>query len=139
MPNNGIASDFAGNDGAFFEPFGASIPRWKGNTSLAWQFAKWQATLTWQYTGPYTDAIANVTGEFPGASGSVASYSQFNLFVTYNGFKNWTVYGGIDNIFNRAPPFDPNFQGQPDFSGYDVSLYNNVGRFVQIGANYHFK
>ncbi len=139
MPNNGIASDFAGNNGAFYEPFGAAIPRWKGNTTLSWQYSKWLATMTWQYTGPYTQAIGNATGAYPGESGSVASYSVFNLFVTYNGFKNWTLYGGIDNIFNRAPPFDPVWQGFADYNGYDTSLYNNVGRFVQIGASYHFK
>jgi iron complex outermembrane recepter protein len=138
MPDNGIASDFAGNNGAFYEPFGASIPRWKGSTQLAWQYSKWNADLTWQYTGPYTNAIANVTGYYPGASSSVGSYSIFNFYMSYNGIKNWTIYGGIDNIFNRAPQFDPVWQTLPD-AGYDSSLYSYIGRFVQVGATYHFK
>ncbi|WP_413194305.1 TonB-dependent receptor [Pararobbsia alpina] len=138
MPNNGIASDFAGNNGAFYEPFGASIPRWKGTTDLSWNYNKWAATLSWEYTGPYTNAIANVTGGYPGASGSVGSWSIFNLYATYSGIKNWTIYGGINNIFNRAPNFDPVWQATPDAS-YDSSLYNYIGRFVQVGATYHFK
>ncbi|HTJ93876.1 MAG TPA: TonB-dependent receptor [Pararobbsia sp.] len=138
MPNNGIASDFAGNNGAFYEPFGASIPRWKGSTQLSWQYSKWNANLTWLYTGPYTNAIANVTGAYPGASASVGSYSIFNFYATYSGIKNWTIYAGVDNIFNRAPQFDPVWQTLPD-AGYDSSLYSYLGRFVQIGATYHFK
>ena len=45
----------AGNNSAMAETFGASFPRWKGNTSLNWKWTshQWNATLTWQYTGPY--------------------------------------------------------------------------------------
>ncbi len=136
MPNNGIASDFAGNNGAFYEPFGASIPRWKGTTQLSWNWNKWASTLSWMYTGPYTNAIANANGII--GAGSEGSYSVFNLVVTYSGIKNWTIYGGVDNIFNRAPPFDVVWQSTPD-SSYDSSLYSYVGRYLQIGATYHFQ
>ena len=40
--------------------------------------------------------------------------------VTYSGFKHWTIYGGMNNIFNRTPPYDPIFaNGTLDQSGYD--------------------
>jgi iron complex outermembrane receptor protein len=128
--------DSAGNNFAITQPFGASFPRWKGNTSLNWAYHKWSATLTWEYTGPYSQALG-VAAPSP-AEDSVASYSQFNLFVNYNGFKNWTLYGGINNIFNRAPPFDPVWQNALSQGGYDQSLYMYYGRFVQVGATYKF-
>jgi iron complex outermembrane recepter protein len=131
-PGSGSASnDIAGNNGGLFLSFGGAFPRWKGNTSLSWDYAKFTTSLTWQYTGPYTDVV--------NGTGSIGSYNTFNLFVTYNGFKNWSLYAGIDNLTNRAPPFDPAFEGSPSFNGYDESLYNYVGRFAQIGATYHFK
>ncbi|MBC8727300.1 TonB-dependent receptor plug domain-containing protein [Paraburkholderia sp. UCT2] len=128
--------DFAGNNLALLQPFGASNPRWKGNTSLTWDYRKMTTTLSWQYTGPYTNAVAAEFGD--GGTGSVASYSQFNLMMTYRGFKNWTIYGGIQNIFDREPPFDVEWQATPDITGYDQSLYTNLGRFFQIGATYRF-
>lgn len=131
-PGSASASnDVAGNNGALFLSFGGAFPRWKGNTSLSWDYAKFTTALTWQYTGPYTDVVDG--------TGKIGSYSQFNLFVSYNGFKNWTLYAGVDNLFNRAPPFDPNWSGSPSFNGYDESLYNYVGRYGQIGATYRFK
>jgi iron complex outermembrane receptor protein len=73
-----------------------------------------------------------------GVESSVASYSQFNLYTQYTGFKHWTLYAGIDNIFNRAPPYDPYWFNSVNNTGYDVSLYSYVGRFAQIGATYKF-
>jgi iron complex outermembrane recepter protein len=128
--------DFAGNNFAFDQPFGASNPRWKGTTSLSWDYRKFTTTFTWLYTGPYTNAVAEESGLTDGLS--VASYSQFNLIAQYTGFKHWTIYGGITNLFDREPPFDVEWQSQPDITGYDQSLYTNLGRTFQIGATYRF-
>lgn len=128
----------AGNNLALNEPFGGSFPRWKGNTTLDWQYRKWNTALTWQYTGPYTQTFTFIPTPTPQA-GSVASYSQFNLMVTYTGIKHWTLYAGVDNLFNRVPPFDAVWADGPLWQqGYDTSLYTYVGRFAQIGATYKF-
>lgn len=128
--------DFAGNNLALLQPFGASNPRWKGNTSLTWDYRKLTTTLTWRYTGPYTNAVAAKFGD--GGTGSVASYSQFDLMATYRGFKHWTIYGGVTNLFDKKPPFDVEWQSTPDITGYDQSLYTDLGRFFQVGATYRF-
>ncbi|MGH8779327.1 TonB-dependent receptor [Paraburkholderia sp.] len=122
----------AGNNYTLTQPFGGSFPRWKGNTTLDWSYHKFDAALTWQFTGPYAQNLLSQPNK-------VGSYSQFNLMVTYTGFKHWTIYGGIDNIFNRTPPYDPIFaNGTLDQNGYDQSLYTYIGRFAQIGATYKF-
>ncbi|WP_133648183.1 TonB-dependent receptor [Paraburkholderia flava] len=122
----------AGNNYTLTQPFGGSFPRWRGNTTLDWSYHKFDAALTWQFTGPYAQ---NLLAE----PNKVGSYSQFNLMVTYTGFKHWTIFGGIDNIFNRTPPYDPVFaQGTLDQNGYDQSIYTYIGRFAQIGATYKF-
>ena len=122
--------DGAGNDLTLAQPFGGSFPRWKGNTDLSWAYHQFTADLQWQYTGPYSNAL--------GLNYSTASYSEFNLNVAYTGFKHWTIYGGINNIFNRAPPYDPLWLSTTDQTGYDQSLYTYIGRYVQIGATYKF-
>ena len=122
--------DLAGNNNGLDTTFGASFPRWKGNTSVNWVAPdrKWNATLTWQYTGPY-----ELTQDGPGG---VGSYSQFNLFASYTGIKHWTLYGGINNIFNHKPPYDPVWTFNGTF--YDGSLYSYVGIYAQVGATYKF-
>ncbi|PLZ00889.1 TonB-dependent receptor [Burkholderia sp. WAC0059] len=123
--------DIAGNNLGLLSPFGAAFPRWKGNTSLSWASPNrhWTTTLTWQYTGPYTQ------DEFDAPD--VASYSQFNLYAAYTGFKHWTLYAGVDNIFNHKPPFDGAWQ-EWDGSYYDTSLYTDMGVYGQVGATYRF-
>jgi iron complex outermembrane receptor protein len=133
LNENGVSFNGAGNNLLFSQPFGGSFPRWKGNTRLDWAYHKWDTALTWQYTGPYSQAFT-----VPNAENSVASYSVFNLMVTYTGFKHWTIYGGVNNIFNRIPPFDPVWQAPLDYTGYDSSLYAFYGRYAQIGATYKF-
>ena len=130
MPNDGVADDYAGNNGAIDTVFGASFPRWRGNTQLSWAFHKWTTTLSWQFTGPYAQAI--VAG-----SPAVGSYSQFNIYTSYSGFKHWTLYVGIDNIFNHKPPYDPVWQYEAR-GYYDTSLYTYVGLYGQVGATYKF-
>ena len=129
MPLNGIASDLAGSNLPNDTVFGGAFPRWKGNTQLSWAWHKWTTALTWQFTGPYAQVIDR--------GSNVGSYSLFNLFVTYTGFRNWTLYGGINNLANRMPPFDPvwmyTYRGY-----YDPSVYSGIGRYGQIGATYKF-
>jgi iron complex outermembrane receptor protein len=122
--------DGAGNDLTLAQPFGGSFPRWKGNTDLSWNYHAWNADLQWQYTGPYSNAL--------GLDYSTSSYSVFNLNVAYTGFKHWTIYGGMNNIFNKAPPYDPLWVNQTDLTGYDQSLYTYMGRYLQVGATYKF-
>lgn len=124
-----IVADFAGNNGANDTVFGGALPRWKGNTNLDWTNKDWNTTLTWQFTGPYRQVID--------AGSTVPSYSQFNLSVSYTGIRHWKLYAGIDNLFDRAPPFDPvwmyTYRGY-----YDPSLYEDIGRYAKVGATYTF-
>ena len=47
----------AGNNFTLTQPFGGSFPRWKGNTTLDWTYHKFDAALTWQFTGPYAQNL----------------------------------------------------------------------------------
>ncbi len=125
----GTTVDFAGNDGAIDTPYGASFPRWKGNTNLGWAYDKFNTVLTYLFTGPYL-----LTQE----SGRVPSFSQFNLNESYTGFAGLTLYGTVNNLLNRKPPYDPLWLEFPTATPYDPSLYNNEGRYIEIGAKYRF-
>jgi len=124
-----IVADFAGNNGANDTVFGGALPHWKGNTGLNWANGAWGATLSWQFTGAYAQVINR--------GANARSYSQYNLAASYSGFRHWTLFASVNNLFNRAPPYDPvwtfTYRGY-----YDPSLYSDVGRYGQVGATYRF-
>jgi len=127
----GVSSDFAGNDLAMDTPYGASFPRWKGNTTLGWNWQHLDAALTYRYTGPYAEEIVGTPPRIP-------SFGLFDLNLEYTGIQKLTLYGRVNNLFDRYPPFDPvflNFPGQPP---YDPSLYNYEGRYAEVGFKYRF-
>jgi iron complex outermembrane recepter protein len=124
----GVSVDFAGNDLAMDTPYGASFPRWKGNTTVGWNWHDIDAALTYRYSGPYLEEMIGGT--------HISSVGLFDLNLEYSGVRNLTVYGRVNNVLDHDPPFDPmflNFPGQPP---YDPSLYNNEGRYVEVGLKY---
>jgi iron complex outermembrane receptor protein len=125
--SGGATTDFAGNDGAIDTPYGASFPRWKGNTSVGWSYDAFGVTLTHLFTGPYV---------LTQMAGKVSPYSQFNLNASYTAVKNLTVYATVNNLFDRLPPYDPLWLEFPTATPYDPSLYSDEGRYVEIGVKY---
>jgi iron complex outermembrane recepter protein len=123
----GSVLNFAGNDGAIDTPYGASFPRWKGNTSAGWSEGPFGVTLTYLFTGPYL-----LTQE----SGRVPAFGQVNVAASYSPVKGLTVYGKVSNLFDRLPPYDPLWLEFPTATPYDPSLYNDEGRYVEIGVKY---
>jgi len=126
----GVSVDFAGNDLAMDTPYGASFPRWKGNSTLDWNWHDVDAALSYQYTGPYVEAMIGGT--------HIPSFGQFNLDLQYSGFRNLTIYGKVKNILDRFPPYDPMFLNFPLQPPYDPSLYTDEGRYVEVGLKYRF-
>ena len=127
----GVSVDFAGNDLAMNTPYGASFPRWRGNTTLDWNWHNLDAALTYQYTGTYAEDLVLSGARIP-------SFGQFNLNLQYTGFKNLTLYGNIKNLLDHFPPYDPMFLNFPLQPPYDPSLYTDEGRYVEVGLKYKF-
>ena len=127
--SGGATVDFAGNDAAINTSYGASFPRWKGTTQLGWSYKQFHTLLTYLFTGPYVLTIE---------SGKVPAFHQFNLSESYTGFGKLSIYGTINNLFDRAPPYDPLWLQFPTATPYDPSLYNNEGRYIEVGAKYRF-
>jgi iron complex outermembrane receptor protein len=125
----GSIQDFAGNDGAIDTPYGASFPRWKGNTNVGYSYGPVSTVLTYLFTGPYL-----LTQE----SGRVPSYGQVNLTAAYAATANLSVYGKVTNLFDREPPYDPLWLEFPTATPYDPSLYNDEGRYVEVGLRFKF-
>jgi iron complex outermembrane receptor protein len=97
-------------------------------------------------TGEGSYFVANPNGKVCGVydpdgtvrSGcSVSSFTTFDLYGTYNGFKNLELSASITNLFDRLPPFDPYTYGGVN---YNPSFHQSgaVGRFITLGLRYTF-
>ena len=113
-------------------------------TAIASTFTKedWITTASMNYSSGYHDEDRTpYVGSNPAGtptSRMIASYTTFNLFTTYNGYKNWALTGGLINVFDRQPPFTWH---DPDYvigAGYDPRVADPRGRTLQVTAKYTF-
>ncbi len=116
-------------------------PRWAFNVSAQWQKDK----LTLGYQGRYigkmsVDVIENIKS-VGGRPPQNADYAQINYYpdVMYHDVtaeyafnSHYTVYGGVENLFDRLPPY--RLTGAGEGSG----IYDNRGRFLYLGVRANF-
>ncbi len=59
------------------------------------------------------------------------------MYASYTGFKNWKLTLGVQNLFDKDPPFT---NQQTTFQvGYDPTYYDARARFVYGSVTYSFK
>lgn len=136
----GVELDFAGTIGYFGQgvgigqTLGASYPRWKASSNIAWQLEPFTVSTRIRYI----DAMKNrASVQFVGEDAfftGVPSVWYFDGAVQFDFLKRYTFRIGVNNIFNKQPPvYAPNFQ-----SGTDPSLYDVVGRRGYVQARLKF-
>ena len=141
---DGTTSEFAGSHGPTELSSSAGTPKDRGVLGFGWDRGPWSATTWLRYTGPMQDI------EFIGDENGclhidyqvgchISSFTTVDVSGSYKGFKNWEIYGSINNLFNRKAPFD--YQ-----AGYGLPFYNTnyafsgaVGTFFTLGVRYSFK
>jgi outer membrane receptor protein involved in Fe transport len=108
-------------------------PKLKFRLQGIYEMGPWQATWTTNYLGHMEiNNEAFIEDAFPH---TVPDYWIHALQVQYD-FGKYQVYGGINNIADKEPPFIPGvFQGIGATTG---SIYDNKGRFFFMGARAKF-
>ena len=105
---------------------GLVAPRWEHRLTLGLDRGPWVATLSQQLRSSYADLP--VSG-FPDRR--VATEIVWNTQVAYKGWStpvgDTTLIFGIDNLFDRDPPFTRRFP-----NGYDPTSGDPRGRFFYV-------
>lgn len=113
---------------------GGVIPRWKTYLSANLTTGPWSTTLAYNWQSGYED----LPSAFTATGRRVAAYQSFDTQVQFTGLKSTTLTLGINNIFNRDPPYT-NAGGQTSFqSGYDPQYADPRGRFIYGSVKYAF-
>ncbi len=119
------------------------VPRLKQVYSLDWDMGPWNAVLTYNWQGSYTDICGNNDGNCVTNGGDrpprkVGAYETWDAQTTYAVIKDLKLTLGIKNLFNRIPPYT-NIGGAAVFqAGYDPSYADPRGRFIYLNGSYKF-
>jgi iron complex outermembrane receptor protein len=114
--------------------------RWRHALSLTWSQGPWSTTVTQTYSSGYKAEQDGYGAGFNpiGAPANVGSYTLYNLSATYTGFKNWTLTGGIKNLFDTKPPFDAHDVDNVAGAGWDARVGDPRLRSFTLRATYKF-
>lgn len=138
------ALEYAGTLGPAQNGLNSGNFRWKMLNNFSYSIGGANIGLQWQHlpsiksaTYPGNNATTNLGGK---------AYDLFGLNASYTVLKDVTIRGGVDNLFNRAPPF-VEVNGAPPTGTLSVAagqspinalLYDAIGRRFYIGATVKF-
>nr|WP_314632593.1 TonB-dependent receptor [uncultured Janthinobacterium sp.] len=114
--------------------------RWKHNASFGVSRGDWSGLLIQSFASGYKDQVPNGGKGTPppGFNPDVSSYTTYNLSGTYTGFKNTTITVGIQNLFDRDPPFTAHNVDEVVGAGWDPRVADPRGRSLSFQLKYKF-
>jgi len=114
--------------------------RWKHNATFSVSKGDWSVLLSNLYRNGYKDQLPDAGKSAPpaGFDPTVASYTTFGLSGTYTGFRNTSVTVGIQNLFDRAPPFTAHNVDEVVGAGWDPRVADPRGRSLSFNVRYKF-
>ena len=132
--------------GLFGVTCGTPLPTWRHKLQGIWN-TPWygiSGALTWRY---FSSVDVDTTSSNPQLAGSTAAVtskigdqSYFDLALQWNIDKNWTIRGGVNNIFDKDPPIvDSSIAGPPFGNGNTYpQVYDALGRnlFLNVTAKF---
>jgi iron complex outermembrane receptor protein len=114
------------------------FPKWKHTAGLTYVTGPWGATVIQRYVHSYKDEVPPGVVP-PGFDPNVHAYWLHDLTVTYTGFKNLRLLGGIKNLFDEDPPFTAHATDFVSGAGWDPRVADPRGRSFVLSATYSFK
>ena len=117
--------------------------RWKHNLNFSYAKGDWVGSLTQIYKSGYKDqvlpGIKNGTFVAPNFEADVKPYITYNTSLSYKGFKNFTITGGIKNILNTDPPFAIAYNSDYGYgSSWEPRVADPRGRSFTLLLDYKF-
>lgn len=125
-------SDWAEYNGTY------ALPRWRNHFIAGFDKGPWSGQMAVRAVGGFWDSDLPL----PDAAGGhwVSTYEETDVMAQYSGFKDWTITGGIKNVFDRMPPFSVTNATDNTYTQMGFAeLYTNRGRFFYVGASYKFR
>jgi iron complex outermembrane receptor protein len=107
------------------------VPKWRGSLSSVYESERFGADLRARYVDGGGYAPANVlAGQDPDNSISSRWYFDLGarLYIPYGDGKKFTVYGNVQNLFDRDPAV----------AAINSPYHDLIGRYFTVGARINF-
>jgi outer membrane receptor protein involved in Fe transport len=108
-----------------------ATPDLRALTTLGFKGNALGAGLRWRYQASMDDVSSVLTPN--NVQAAVPAYSLWDLFANWRFGDHLEVRGGVNNLFDKEPPFIASSQ-----TGIDVALYDIVGRTYYVGLRASF-
>lgn len=114
--------------------------RWKHAATFSVSRGDWNILASNNFASGYKDQLPNAGRSAPpaGFDPDVSSYTRFGLATTYKGFKNTSITFGIQNLFDRDPPFTAHNVDDVVGAGWDPRVADPRGRAYTLNLTYKF-
>jgi outer membrane receptor protein involved in Fe transport len=122
---------------------GNPTPRWRHVLTTTWNTPwNWNAGFRWRYYDSVAiDASSSnpaLAGDFNPVDGKIGARNYLDLFGQWNISKNFTLRGGVNNVFDRDPPLVS--QQSPPYGNGNTypQVYDTLGRNFFVNAQAKF-
>ena len=114
--------------------------KWKHSATFSVSRGDWNVLVSNNFASGYKDQLPNAGKGAPpsGFDPDVASYTRFGLATTYKGFKNTAITFGVQNLFDRDPPFTAHNVDDVVGAGWDPRVADPRGRAYTLNLTYKF-
>ncbi len=144
---DGSTVEYAGSHGPTALSGNGGMPKDRANLTLSWDVGPWSTTGRVNYVGGMknketaddVDCLNHFADgtDAPGGC-KIASFTTFDLGLKWSGIKNLDLYGGIKNVFDAKPPYDPQVYSAFHYNPI-YHLAGAIGRSYNLGLRYTFK
>jgi iron complex outermembrane receptor protein len=142
--------------GTYYKPIGVNEAnlqvatfRWQGRFDAALTTGDWTNAFAVNFKSGYKDAVANVevlgadnsnTGVFEDVQLKISSYITVDWQTRWQVAKNFSITGGILNLFDEAPPLSltQGGAGKGQMFGYDDRYADIRGRVFYVNGSFAF-
>jgi iron complex outermembrane receptor protein len=114
--------------------------KWKHSATFSVTKGDWNVLVSNNFASGYKDQLPNAGKGTPpaGFDPDVSSYTRFGLATTYKGFKNTSITFGVQNLFDRDPPFTAHNVDDVVGAGWDPRVADPRGRAYTLNLSYKF-
>jgi len=117
-----------------------TVPKWRGNLSVNYEIGPWNVFVQERYIGSYTQ-LPPLPGQiFAHPRIGAVFYTDLTVRYALSGIGNMDaeLFGAVNNVFNRKPPFIGNrFAAGLGFPTAPA-LYDLDDRYFTVGARIKF-
>lgn len=111
-------------------------PKTRANFRVTWDYD--QVSLS--YANQYLSSVVRSNDDAPGTYDpfKAPSHLTHDIRAEYR-FDRFSVFAGVNNFTDKDPPYTPfTWLGTALNTGFNGSIYNNLGRYAYIGVNARF-